>query len=63
MILNSRQSSAKRRASEALTYSGRSFMKATNNGGPRTVPCGTPEIREVRLSKLFIGSEFLIKAS
>ena len=28
---------------ELVTDIGMSFMKVTNNKGPRTVPCGTPE--------------------
>jgi hypothetical protein len=42
MGLNSRQSSAKRRASEMVT-SGRSLMKVKKSSGPRTVSCGAPD--------------------
>ena len=38
-----RQSSAKRRTDEVTTL-GRSFICCKNKRGPRTVPCGTPDI-------------------
>jgi hypothetical protein len=42
MGLYSRQSSAKRRASELVT-SGRSLMKVKKSRGSRPVPCATPD--------------------
>ena len=44
MGLYSRQSSAKRRGSESLSDSGRSFINVRNNSGPRTVSRCTPEM-------------------
>ena len=41
--LYSTQSSANRRTCELRAALGRSLIKARNNSGPSTVPCGTPE--------------------
>ena len=42
--LYTRQSSAKSHVVVPGVTCGKSFMKSRNNNGPRTVPCGTPDM-------------------
>ena len=44
ICLYNMQSSANSLIVECLMTSGRSFMYIENSMGPRTVPCGTPEV-------------------